>query len=205
MARLPLVRLMLFAFIGVFLAHADEMQFSLSTSGSFSLGTPGDLSFAGIGTASQAEFTDTTPGGSLTLTDLGTFTLQKPTHGADPYHDTFNLDLVFSLPSVGIVEQTTFDAAVRGAVNTQRGWVLIDFGPARHFTFSNEYGSGSFDLAINDLALKIPHGDTATLTGTITNAIDPVTAIPEPLSIVLLGTTMVLVANVARRRRRIEN
>lgn len=212
MARLPLVHLMLFAFIGVFLAHADEMQFSLSTSGSFSPGSPGDLSFAGIGTASLQGFTGTTTGGSLTLTDLGTFTLQKPTHGADPYHDSFNLDLVFFLPSgisYGIVGHTAFDAAVTGAVNTQQGWVRIGFGPTQHFTFRNSVGSGSFDLTINDLTLHIPHDDTASvtqpLTGSIGNASDPPADVPEPVSIVLLGTTMVLAATMARRRRRVEN
>ena len=210
MARLPLVRLMLFAFIGVFLAHAEEMQFSLSTSGSFSPGTPGDLSFAGIGTAN--EFTGTTSGGSLALTDLGVFTLQKPTHGADPYHDSFNLDLVFFLPSglpFGIFGHTAFDAAVTGAVNTQQGWVRIGFGPTQHFTFRNSVGSGSFDLTINDLTLNIPHDDTASvtqpLTGSISNASDPPADVPEPVSIVLLGTTMVLAATMARRRRRVEN
>jgi hypothetical protein len=213
MAWLPLVRLMLFAFIGVFLAHAEEVQFSLSTSGSFSSGTPGDLSFAGIGTASQAGFTDTTSGGSLTLSDVGIFTLLKPkssapSHGADTYRDSFTLDLTFFGPT-GINGQTTFDATLTGTVNTQQGSVLIDFGPAQTFTFSGEDSSGSFDLTVNDLALGIPHDGTLSvsqlLTGSISNATDPATAVPEPVSIVLLGTTMVLAAIMARRRRRIES
>jgi len=203
---LQIQRLLLFGFMGAVLASADQITFSLSTTGSFSSGTPTDLSFVGIGSASKAGFTGVTVGGALTLTDLGTFTLLEPTHGADTYHnDSFTLDVIFFVPA-GINGQTTFDAALHGTVNTQQGSVLIDFGPAQTFTYTGS-SSGSFNLTIDDLSLNIPHNGatsvTQLLTGSIANAnaSDPPqdSPVPEPLSIVLLGTVTVLVASRIRR------
>ena len=210
MTFLRLKRLILLSTIGTYCAFADQITFQLSTTGSFSSGTPGDLTFSGVGSAppaGPAGFTGTTSGGALALTNLGTFQLVKPTHAADVYqNDTFNLNILFFLPN-RVNGQATYAAALSGTVNTQLGSLVIDFGPAQHFTFSNLSGSGSFDLAINDLTLDIPHDGTQSvqkiLTGSITNAVDPpITAsTPEPLSIVLLGTVTLLVAIMARRRR----
>jgi hypothetical protein len=211
---LLLRRLLMFGLMGACLASAEEITFSLSTTGSFSSGTPSDLVFHGIGSAppgGPAGYTGTTTGGSLVLSNLGTFTLYKPAHGADPYNnDTFTLDVLFFLPS-GINGSATYSATLSGTVNTQQGSLLIDFGPAQHFTFSNTDGSGSFDLRLNDVSMTLPHTDVAgvtqVLSGAINNATDPPVAgpatAPEPLSIVLLGTVMVFVATLVRRRKSI--
>ena len=195
------------------LACADPMpvSFSLSTTGSFSSGTPSNINFTGIGTTSTAGFTGTESGGVLSLPDLGTFTLQKPSQGADPYDgDTFTLNLFFFQPTgiVGIGSSADFNATLTGTVNTQQGSVIIDFGPARTFTFSNPDSAGGFDLTINKVTLDIPHGGTASthqvLQGGITNAFDPPTApVPEPGSIVLLGSLTLLVVGTIRRRQRV--
>jgi len=204
--------LLLLSLIGAVCAFAEEITFSLSTTGSFSSGTPGNLTFQGSGQAppgGPAGFTGTTSGGSLTLTNLGTFNLQKPDHGADVYKkDTFTLNILFFLPA-GIIGQTTYSAELSRPVNTQQGKdILIDFGPTQHLTFSNALNSGSFDLTINDVTLNIPkdgpNSDSKVLTGRITNAVDPpaITAhAPEPLSIFLLGTVMLLVSGMVRRQR----
>jgi CheY-like chemotaxis protein len=90
----------------------------------------------------------------LTITyheDLGTFTLEAPAHGADVYHelsDIFTLDLQFFAPT-GIAEPSIFEATLQGAVNQNGGGVVIDFGPARTFSFNNSAGSGTFDVAID--------------------------------------------------------
>jgi hypothetical protein len=180
----------------------------MSTS-NFSSATHPDLSFVG-----REEFGGTTDDGSLTLSNLGVFTLLKPKKGADTYHDAFSLILTFLKP-LGIDggPDATFDAALKGTVNTQQGSLLIDFGPAQTFTYKNNSSSGSFDLAIDDLTLTIPHDGTSSvsqiLTGRISNAIDPpvntAAEVPEPLSIVLLGTAIVLTGIAQRRRRRVAN
>jgi hypothetical protein len=213
MTQQPLLRLVLLGFMCVFLGCADTVVLSpvvlsMSTSGNFSSGTQPDLSFVG-----RVGFGGTTDGGSLTLSNLGVFTLLKPDTGADTYHDEFSLILTFLAP-LGIdgKPDATFDATLKGTVNTQKGSLLIDFGPAQTFTYRNNSNSGSFDLAIDDLTLAIPHDGTSSvsqiLTGRISNAVDPPVDIagqvPEPLSIVLLGTAIVL-TGIAQRRRRVAN
>ena len=59
----------LLALPGLFAAHADEIQFSLDTYGSFSSVTP-NLGFQGV-----TGVTGTTVGGSVVLEGLGIFTL----------------------------------------------------------------------------------------------------------------------------------
>src|SRR5262249_46900038 len=107
-------RLLLLSLIGAVSAFAEEITFSLSTTGSFSAGTPGNLTFQGVGQAppgGPAGFTGTTSGGSLTLTNLGTFNLVKPDQGADVYNnDTFTLKILFFLPTGINGQQTTYSA-----------------------------------------------------------------------------------------------
>jgi hypothetical protein len=202
-------RLLLLSFGCTLLASADEVTFSLSTSGTFSSGTPSDLRFDGIGTTSTAGFTGTTVGGSLSWSNLGTFTVRKPEGGADNYGGTFTLNLFFFDP-VGIITPTGFTAPLTGTVNNQQGSVVIDFGPTQTFHFSNSDASGGFDLSISDLTLTIPHDRNTTsvsqvLTGSITNAYDPpidTAPVPEPGSIVLLGGVTLLVVGKIRRLQR---
>jgi len=209
-------QLLLFGLMSALLASADEITFSLSTAGSFSAGTPGYLAFRRIRRlhpGGPSGFTGTVQGGALTLNDLGTFTLQKPTHGADTYHnDTLTLDVVFFLPT-GITdgqETSYYSATLAGTANTQLGSLLIDFGPAQHLTFDDGTHSGSFDLTIHDFSIDIPSprgpGSVSQVLSVLSGSIgnDPDVAIPEPLSIILLGSVMVLVTGMIRRRPRSE-
>jgi hypothetical protein len=185
------------------LAFADDLHvvaFSLSTKGSFSSGAPGILAFVGSNLSGETD-----EDGSLFLGDLGVFTLKKPGKGADVFHssDTFDLALTFLAP-LGVEGSTVVEATLQGKVKHDKGSVFIDFGPAQSFTFANEAGSGGFDLTINDIKLNSKdghhHAVSQVLTGKITNAFDPPSAVPEPQSVVLLGTLVLLTGFVLRRR-----
>jgi hypothetical protein len=183
------------------LASADVVGFSLSTAGSFSSGTPKDLAFSGSEFSGYSD-----EGGSLILGDLGTFTLTRPSQGADVYHpnsDTFTLELEFLGP-LGVQGDTVFDATLQGRVNRNHGSVFIDFGPTRYFTFKNPVASGGFDLTIDDITLALPDDDSVYslgLTGSITNAFDPPATVPEPQAVLLLGTAALLIGSAFRHRQ----
>jgi hypothetical protein len=191
-----------------FLASADVIPIALSTTSSFSYGTRPGLTFAGIGSTGAPGFDNVTVGGALALSNLGTFTLQRPAQGADPYNNNFFiLNLMFFAPS-GVIGQTSFNAELHGVANKNKALVSIHFGPTQSFQFENESATGGFKLTLDDLALEIPDGSNIAsqiLTGTITEAYDPpvdMSSVPEPVSVVLLGSVMLLVSTRIRRQSR---
>jgi hypothetical protein len=191
-----------------FLASADEIPISVSTTGAFSYGTGPGLTFAGIGSTGSSGFDDITVQGALALPNLGTFTLQRPAQGADAYNnDFFVLSLAFFAP-YGVIGKTSFNADIQGVANKNKASIWIHFGPTQAFQFENASASGGFKLSIDDLFLEIPDGfDSASqiMKGTITDAYDPpiaLSSVPEPISIVLLGSVVLLVSERIRRQSR---
>jgi hypothetical protein len=135
------------------------------------------------------------------------------------------LRLVFTAPQ-GIGDPSrVFVADIIGTVRSnQSGGVQIDFSNAINnqgilFTFVDTEceenplpndappgqtvtcGAGSFRVRINDVAIN--PGQTAEITGFIVSAQQ--TAIPEPATLVLLGTGLSGIAAGLRRRRRAAN
>ena len=202
----PITRITLLGLVFSLLASADEIAISLSTAGSFSSGTRQGIAFSGIGSSVASGFEGVTLGGALALPNLGTLTLHRPAQGADPYNnDFFTLNLTFFEPD-GVIGQTSFNAELHGVANKNKASVSIHFGPTQSFLFENEFATGGFKLTLDDLTLDIPDGfDTASqiVKGSITDAYDPpvvLSSVPEPVSILLLGSVIILVSRRIRGR-----
>lgn len=146
--------------------------------------------------------------GSTTLPNLGTFALNvcsgincTETFGIQDGVSDFTLRIAFTDPTVAGTPQL-FVTDVYGTItrsgnsdNIKNGNVSIDFDNApRHLTYTTPFGSGAFDIYVNDPATfdsSASFGDTRTITGQIGNLTftpgDPqISSVPEPGSMVLL-------------------
>jgi hypothetical protein len=175
-------------------ARADEVTVTGSTTGS---STVPQLQFAG-----NLNFTGGTQFGIGAFTgpnSLGTFFLQ--TSPAQLVAGTFTLNVTFSVPS-GIVggQATSYNATIVGSVspNINIGGVDIDFtNPSQTFFFNDGVNSGSFTVVVD--SLHVQSGQSANLEAGLSGSQQP---IPEPATMLLLGTGLAGVAAKIRKRRK---
>ncbi|HEV7474527.1 MAG TPA: PEP-CTERM sorting domain-containing protein [Pyrinomonadaceae bacterium] len=176
-------------------ARADELTLTGFSAGGIT-GVP-QLSFAG-----NLHFTGTTALGVGALSgpnSLGTFFLS--TDQLQPVAGTFFLNIFFTSPT-GIIgaPSVTIPAIITGTVspNVDQGGVNIDFGnQTLFFDFNDGINTGSFSLTVANVFVQ--SGQAANLTAGFTGQ---QSAIPEPATLLLLGTGLTAVGARLRKRRR---
>jgi len=176
-------------------ARADEVTISGSTTGSVT-GVP-QLTFTG-----NANFSGTTALGIGSLSgsnSLGSFFLS--TAPTQTLSGSFTLNITFTAPAgINGGQGTTYTATITGSVspNIDQGGVNVHFNnPTQTFTFSHGTTSGSFTLTLADLFVQT--GRSAQITAGFTGS---QSTVPEPATMLLLGTGLAGAAAGLRRRRK---
>jgi hypothetical protein len=173
-------------------ADAQWVDFVGTTQGCFGAGcTVGNTDSYGLltynaGSFNVSHFAGTTAIGVGGLTDnFGTWTLANV--GAFNHNEQFTIQLNFTSPSI---QQVMFSAMVSGVVQNTQGGVAIIYTSPTTFTWYND--GSEYTVGINNEGVN--PGQTVAQTGTVR-------AVPEPMSMLLLGSGLLGLATVARRRR----
>ncbi len=208
------------------LVFADEVFIAGFTNGCFGAAcAPGATATSGGLTYSNSTFSGTTANGFRGLggnanpgsnfNNLGSISLST---APQSYNTPFTLQVTFTAPQ-GIAgsNQATFTATITGTVRSDNtGGVFVDFNNTPVlFTFNDPNcepnpeaqppvagqttcGTGSFNFSVNDVA--IDPGQTVSLTGQVTAGQQ--STVPEPASLLMLGTGLSAIATRLRRNRR---
>ena len=179
---------------------------------------PGCAAFASPATTTLGGQTVTFTGASFDettdLTGAASFGLGTFSRGGSfttAFDDVpFTLQITFALPAnITGGQSTLLSALVDGTVTNNNSLMFVDFtANSQSFLFSNALGEGSFDLLITDPETLNRNQNSRPVTGGIANAVfnefevqPGPTVVPEPASLLLLGSALGVVAARMRRAR----
>jgi len=183
------------------LAMADTIPFQWNTTGSFSgAGLPAGLTFSG---APISGITSTAADGSLANINLGYFTFGDIENS---YTGAFTLTVNFSRPFGAQNPVSAVTLVANANTNGGNDTLSINFAGPSQFAFSGADGSGTFTFGVANVYdfRNGSHTDTVNLFGNITGAAftasETAAAVPEPASILLVGSVVCGVAFAAKKK-----